>query len=126
VVAEIRLTLTLYYREGCHLCEAMLQTLRGLQPRTPGHSLSPDGDSPCTPGHSLSPDGDSPCTPGHSLSPDGDSPCLGFDLQLVDVDRDPELARRYDEWVPVLCCDEQEICHYRLDEQALRAALRGQ
>ncbi len=112
MVAETRLTLTLYYREGCHLCEAMLQTLRGLQPRTPGHSLSPDGDSPCT--------------PGHSLSPDGDSPCLGFDLQLVDVDRDPELARRYDEWVPVLCCDEQEICHYRLDEQALRAALRGQ
>ena len=25
--------LTLYYREGCHLCEAMLQALRGLQPR---------------------------------------------------------------------------------------------
>jgi thiol-disulfide isomerase/thioredoxin len=23
--------LTLYYREGCHLCEAMLQALRGLQ-----------------------------------------------------------------------------------------------
>jgi len=81
-VAEI--TLTLHYREGCHLCEVMLQALRGLQPR------------------------------------------LGFGLQLVDVDRDPELARRYDEWVPVLCCGEQEICHYRLDEQALRAALRSQ
>ena len=81
-MAEI--TLTLYYREGCHLCEVMLQTLRGLQPR------------------------------------------LGFDLQLVDVDRDPGLVRRYDEWVPVLCCGEQEICHYQLDEQALRAALLSQ
>ncbi len=26
-------TLTLYYREGCHLCETMLQALRGLQSR---------------------------------------------------------------------------------------------
>lgn len=25
--------LTLYYREGCHLCATMLQALRGLQPR---------------------------------------------------------------------------------------------
>ena len=81
-MAEIRLTL--FYREGCHLCEVMLQALRDLQPH------------------------------------------LGFGLQLVDVDRDPELARRYDEWVPVLCCGEREICHYQLDEQALRAALRSQ
>ena len=92
------ITLTLYYREGCHLCEVMLQALRGLQPHTPGHPLSPDGDSPC----------------------------MGFSLQLVDVDRDPELMQRYDEWVPVLCCGEQEICHYQLDEQALSAALRSQ
>ncbi len=81
-MAEIRLTL--YSREGCHLCEVMLQTLRGLQPR------------------------------------------LGFALQLVDVDSDPGLVRRYDEWVPVLCCGEQEICHYQLDEQALSAALLSQ
>jgi len=70
--------LTLYYREGCHLCEAMLQALRGLQPQ------------------------------------------LGFGLQLVDIDRDPELLGRYDEWVPVLCLGEREICHYHLDEQQLR------
>lgn len=73
--------LTLYYREGCHLCEEMLQALRGLQPR------------------------------------------LGFRLQLLDVDRDPGLRRRYDEWVPVLNHGEREICHYRLDEAALREAL---
>ena len=73
--------LTLYHREGCHLCEAMLQALLGLQPQ------------------------------------------LGFALQTVDIDRDPELSRRYDEWVPVLCAGEREICHYRLDEGALRQAL---
>lgn len=73
--------LILYYREGCHLCEAMLQALRGLQLQ------------------------------------------LGFELQLVDVDRDPGLLRRYGEWVPVLCMGEREICHYHLDEQVLLQAL---
>ena len=76
--------LTLYYREGCHLCDDMLQALRGLQSR------------------------------------------LGFALRLVDVDRDPALRARYDEWVPVLSCGDREICHYHLDEAALRQALRPQ
>ncbi|MGD8937369.1 MAG: glutaredoxin family protein [Thiogranum sp.] len=67
--------LTLYYREGCHLCETMLQALRGLQSR------------------------------------------LGFELSRVDIDADPDLRRRYDEWVPVLCYREQELCHYYLDER---------
>ena len=76
-------TLTLYYREGCHLCETMLQALRGLQSRS------------------------------------------GFDLHLVDIDRDPVLQRRYDEWVPVLCREDSEICHYHLDEAALMKALKA-
>lgn len=69
--------LTLYYREGCHLCETMLQALRGLQPR------------------------------------------LGFEMRPVDIDREPGLRQRYDEWVPVLCHGERELCHYHLDEQAV-------
>ena len=72
--------LTLYYREGCHLCQSMLQALRGLQS------------------------------------------CLDFELKLVDIDCDPGLRRRYDEWVPVLCQQERELCHYHLDERAVRAA----
>jgi glutaredoxin len=72
--------LTLYYREGCHLCDLMLQALRGLQPR------------------------------------------LGFELALVDIDRDEQLRQRYDEWVPVLCHAERELCHYHLDERAVREA----
>jgi hypothetical protein len=71
------LRLTLYYREGCHLCQTMLQALRGLQP------------------------------------------CLRFELALVDIDGDPDLQKRYDEWVPVLSEGETEICHYHLDEAAL-------
>lgn len=69
--------LTLYYREGCHLCETMLQALRGLQSR------------------------------------------LGFVLLRVDIDREASLRQRYDEWVPVLCQGERELCHYRLDERAV-------
>jgi len=74
--------LTLYYREGCHLCETMLQALRGLQ---------------------------------HDM---------GFEILLVDIDRDPGLRQRYDEWVPVLCMGELEICHYQLDVAALDRALK--
>ena len=72
--------LTLYYREGCHLCQNMLQALRGLQSR------------------------------------------LGFELTLVDIDRVSGLRQRYDEWVPVLCHADRELCHYHLDEQAVRDA----
>jgi len=42
---------------------------------------------------------------------------LVFELSLVDIDRDPDLQRRYDEWVPVLVEGEDEICHYHLDEE---------
>ena len=59
--------LTLYYREGCHLCDVMLQALRGLQVH------------------------------------------LAFDLQRIDVDSNPVLRQRYDEWVPVLCHGCQDV-----------------
>lgn len=38
-----------------------------------------------------------------------------FELEIVDVDSDPELERRYGEKVPVLACGDDEICHYRLE-----------
>ena len=76
--------LTLYYREGCHLCETMLQALRGLQSD------------------------------------------LAFEIVLVDIDREQALRQRYDEWVPVLCLGELEICHYYLDLNALSAALKSE
>jgi len=47
----------------------------------------------------------------------------GARVQVIDVDSDPALQQRYDELVPVLVCDGVELCHYRLDEPRVRAAL---
>lgn len=47
----------------------------------------------------------------------------GASIELIDVDSDPALQARYDELVPVLACDGVELCHYRLDEARVRAAL---
>ena len=74
--------LTLYYREQCHLCDAMRKALVAFSRRQ-----------------------------------------YPIDWREVDIDRDPELIRRYDALVPVLCRDDVEICHFFLDESALRAAL---
>ena len=37
----------------------------------------------------------------------------------------PELEARWGEWVPVLLHGEHELCHYHLDEAAVRAYLGG-
>jgi len=50
-------------------------------------------------------------------------PELGFDTEEIDIDRDVDLIRRYDRLVPVLVREGREICHYFLDEAALRAAI---
>jgi glutaredoxin len=42
-----------------------------------------------------------------------------FDLQIVDVDGDPELTRRYGEDVPVLAYGESELCRHFLDRTAV-------
>ncbi|MDR0736011.1 MAG: glutaredoxin family protein [Zoogloeaceae bacterium] len=49
----------------------------------------------------------------------------GAMLEVLDADADPALAR-YDERVPVLLSGKTEICHYFLDEAALRAELAGE
>jgi hypothetical protein len=46
-------------------------------------------------------------------------------IQLVDVDSDPQLQRRYGLKIPVLLLDRVPICSVRLDSQALLQALRG-
>jgi len=76
------LELTLYYREQCHLCDAMRKALVAFS---------------------------------RSQQP--------LDWREIDIDRDPELIRRYDARVPVLCCGDSEICHFFFDESALRAML---
>ena len=65
-------------REGCHLCEQMLEELAALE------------------------------TAG-SVPP----------ATIIDVDSDPELARRYGLKVPVLLVDGSVVCHYTLNSKEL-------
>jgi len=46
-----------------------------------------------------------------------------FAVEVIDVDADPALEARFNELVPVLYGDlaEPELCHYHLDEGAVRA-----
>jgi glutathione S-transferase len=45
-----------------------------------------------------------------------------FELETVDIDASEELVARYNHKVPVLTdADDNEICHYFLDLQALEA-----
>lgn len=46
---------------------------------------------------------------------------LGWQVEEVDIDADPVLEARWDEWVPVVLAGETELCHYYLDETAIRA-----
>lgn len=46
-------------------------------------------------------------------------------VEYVDVDSRPELDEQFGELVPVLFAEGDEICHYRLDESALRMRLKG-
>ncbi len=49
-------------------------------------------------------------------------------VDVIDVDADPALVERYDEWVPVLVGHRdgeppQQLCHYFLNENAVSAFL---
>ena len=46
---------------------------------------------------------------------------FGWEVEVIDVDQHPELEARCDELVPVLLHGEHELCHYHLDEAAVRA-----
>jgi glutaredoxin len=47
----------------------------------------------------------------------------GFELELVDIDHDPELARRYGVRVPVVALDGEELFEYEVPVDLLRARL---
>jgi glutaredoxin len=50
---------------------------------------------------------------------------FGFEIECVDVDEDPALEEQLGERVPVLMIGAEELCHYHLDEPAVRARLRA-
>ncbi|WP_217705526.1 glutaredoxin family protein [Peristeroidobacter soli] len=49
------------------------------------------------------------------------SPEEAATVQVVDVDSDPELVRKYGHRVPVLLADDDFVCDYRLDRARVRA-----
>ncbi|MBV8078931.1 MAG: glutaredoxin family protein [Actinobacteria bacterium] len=48
-----------------------------------------------------------------------------FELEEVDITGDPELERRYREWLPVVEIDGERAFVYRVDERELRMRLVG-
>jgi len=46
---------------------------------------------------------------------------FGVEVEIVDVDADPQLEALYDELVPVLLHEGKELCHYFLDAAKVRA-----
>ncbi len=51
------------------------------------------------------------------------APRLKFELELVDIEGRPELEARFGDFVPVLFCGDEKVCHYYLDEERLRDVL---
>ena len=52
-----------------------------------------------------------------------------FAVDVIDIDADPALLARFDELVPVLFGADlaaPELCHYFLDQEAVRACLAAQ
>lgn len=51
--------------------------------------------------------------------------CAGHavDIQVIDIDSDPEYIRRYALKIPVLVGEDGEICHYTLDREAVEEYL---
>jgi glutaredoxin len=53
----------------------------------------------------------------------GEQQATGFGLELVDIDGDPELARRYGVRVPVVALDGEDLFEYQVPVDLLRARL---
>ena len=45
---------------------------------------------------------------------------LEIEIDVCDVDLDPDLLSRFDELVPVLLHEGEELCHYHLDDAKVR------
>jgi len=52
-------------------------------------------------------------------------PELGYGLTVIDIGNDGALEARFGQRVPVLVAEGKEICHYFLDEPALREYVDG-
>jgi glutaredoxin len=51
------------------------------------------------------------------------APELGFEIDEIDIDAEPELIARYDLVVPVIAVGEREVARAPIDEQAVARRL---
>ncbi len=40
-------------------------------------------------------------------------------ITMVDIDKDPDLAKRFNDFIPVLFVNDIEICHFKLNKKRL-------
>lgn len=40
-------------------------------------------------------------------------------ITMVDIDKDPDLAKRFNDLIPALFVDNVEICHFKLNKKRL-------
>ena len=50
---------------------------------------------------------------------------FAFELEVIDIDAEPALEAKYNDFVPVLETDGRELCHYFLDVAKVREYLSG-
>ena len=50
---------------------------------------------------------------------------LAASVQVVDIDADPGLSRKYSDRIPVLTVDDDFVCSYRLDVERVRRYLEN-
>ena len=49
---------------------------------------------------------------------------LAFELELIDIDKDPDLLKRYDVDVPVVTRGTEVVCFHFFEENMVRQALQ--
>jgi len=76
---------TVYIKDGCHLCDEMLAQLDALRHDAAGNPR--------------------------------------FSVNVLDIEDRQEWYELYREYVPVLVVNDEEVCHYFLDQQEFEQAL---
>jgi hypothetical protein len=46
-------------------------------------------------------------------------------ITMVDIDSNPDLAKRFNKLIPVLFVNDVEICHYKLNKKQLLSVLES-
>jgi glutaredoxin len=61
--------------------------------------------------------------PGCHLCDDARAALAEFDVREIDVSVDPHLHALYGDRIPVVEVDGEEVCHFHVDPEAVRARL---